>query len=426
MNLMKYALTLTLSVILFSALLLLVLNPNLTILGFSIYEVLWILLVPLFVDAPQTLVKGLVLLYGKSAKPISIGRLKPTPRVSIIIPAHNEGGYIQNTLESVLEDPYPYKEVIVVDDGSTDTTQAKAMMYADDRVVRVIRREKASGTKARAVNYGFVFTKGEIIIVIDGDTIIERGAIEKIIEPLRKTDDVIAVSGNVRVVNKVNLLTRLQAYEYLCSMELGRRWQGLLSGILVIPGAFGAFRREVFESLGRMHPDTITEDFDLTVMLQKVRKRIAFSPDAVAWTHAPEDWRGWIRQRVRWAVGQIQVYRKHLNILFRTRFGLFGLFILPNSIFMDVVALILRFTWVIYILASYTIGALLKLSLIIFAFYLFLELFTIIFAAALTPRREDIKYTVFAPILVIFYRPLYSIVRLWAYLNAVLGRKARW
>ena len=325
-----------------------------------------------------------------------------------------------------MEDPYPHKEVIVVDDGSTDTTYVKAMMYADNQKVKVIRREKASGAKARAVNYGFVFTKGEIIIVIDGDTLIERGSIQKIIEPIHSRDDVIAVAGKVRVVNKVNLLTKLQAYEYLCSMELGRRWQSLFSGILVIPGAFGAFRREVFESLGRMHPDTITEDFDLTVMLQKVRKRLVFAPEAVAWTHAPEDLRGWIRQRIRWAVGQIQVYRKHLNIFFRRRFGLFGLFIAPNNIFMDVVALLLRFSWGLYILASYTITTLLKLSIIVFVFYLFLESFTILFAAALTPRREDVKYAILAPIMVIFYRPLYSLVRLWAYLKAVLGGKVKW
>jgi len=400
-------------------------NLNFSILGLSIYEVLFVLLIPLLIDAPQIFLKGFILLCVKSTT-IPNGHKKTQPLVSIIIPAHNEGDYIENTLESVLEDPYPNKEVIVVDDGSTDTTHVKAMMYADNLKVRVIRREKASGTKARAVNYGYVFTKGEIIIVIDGDTLIERGAVEKITELLCKHDDIIAVSGNVRVVNKVNLLTRLQAYEYLCSMELGRRWQSLFSGILVIPGAFGAFRKEVFESLGRMHPDTITEDFDLTVMLQKVKKRLVFAPEAVAWTHVPEDWRSWVRQRVRWAVGQIQVYRKHLNILFRRRYGLFGLFIVPNSIFMDVVALILRFTWGIYILASYTFGTLPKIALIIFAFYVFLEFFTIIMAAALTPRKEDVKYAILAPIMVIFYRPLYSVVRLWAYLNAILGRKARW
>ena len=84
--------------------------------------------------------KGLVLLYARNTKPISATQTKPLPRVSIIVPAHNEGEYIQNTLESILEDPYPHKEVIVVDDGSTDTTYVKAMMYADNQRVKVVRR----------------------------------------------------------------------------------------------------------------------------------------------------------------------------------------------------------------------------------------------------------------------------------------------
>ncbi len=384
------------------------------------------LLIPLVLDASQAFIKGFVLLFSQTSSPSTLNLHERRPKVSIIIPAHNEGEYIENTLASVLEDPYPNKEVILVDDGSTDDTYVKAMIYSNRSELKVIRREKASGTKARAVNYGFVFTKGDVVIVIDGDTLIERGAIEKIIAPLSKDADVVAVSGNVRVVNKVNLLTKLQAYEYLCSMELGRRWQSLFSGILVIPGAFGAFRREVFESLGRMHPDTITEDFDLTIMMQKVRKRLVFSPEAVAWTHAPESWKGWVRQRIRWAVGQIQVYRKHLNILFRRRFGLFGSFIVPNSIFMDIVALILRFSWGLTLFVLYSAEILARLAIIIFAFYLLLELSTVLMAAALTPRKEDVKYTVLAPIMVLFYRPFYSIVRLWAYLKAFLGKKVHW
>lgn len=408
-------------------LLLLAPSVNFSILGFSFYEVILVLLVSIVLDASQTFTKGLVLLLGRSSSAsASDSYFEYYPKVSIIIPAHNEGEYIGNTLESVLEDPYPNKEVVVVDDGSTDDTYVKAMMYANRGDVKVVRRERASGAKARAVNYGFVFTKGEIIIIIDGDTVIERGAIEKIVAPMRKDADVIAVSGNVRVVNKVNLLTRLQAYEYLCSMELGRRWQSLLSGLLVIPGAFGAFRREVVESLGRMHPDTITEDFDLTVMMQKVRKKIVFSPEAVAWTHVPESWRGWVRQRIRWAVGQMQVYRKHVDILFRRRFGLFGSFIVPNSIFMDVMALILRFGWYLFIFALYSVAVLARLAIIIFVFYLLLELLTVLMAAVLTPRREDVKFVIFAPLMVLFYRPLYSIVRLWAYAKAFLGKRVGW
>ena len=98
---MKYVLTLALTATIFGIFLIFTLNPDFNILGFSLYELLWFLLIPIIVDAPQTLAKGLILLYAGNTKPISATQTKPLPRVSIIVPAHNEGEYIQNTLESI-------------------------------------------------------------------------------------------------------------------------------------------------------------------------------------------------------------------------------------------------------------------------------------------------------------------------------------
>jgi len=277
---------------------------NFSFLGFSLQEIVGVLIVPLIIEVPQTLVKGIflpihALLYkkfGRNAEEQSLAaEVKGYPKVSIIVPAHNEGEYIQSTLESLLEDTYPNKEIIVVDDGSTDDTYLKAVQYTNRPEVMVLRRERASGRKAKALNYGLLFASGEILVAVDGDTIIERGSIRRIVEPLLTNPEVVGVAGNVRVLNKGNVLTRLQAYEYVVSMEMGRRWQGIVSGILVIPGAFGAFRREIVESLGRMHADTVTEDFDLTLMLQKVKGKLVFAPSAIAWTHVPETWGSWIR-----------------------------------------------------------------------------------------------------------------------------------
>jgi cellulose synthase/poly-beta-1,6-N-acetylglucosamine synthase-like glycosyltransferase len=356
------------------------------------------------------------------------GEVKGYPRVPVIVPAHNEGEYIRSTLESLLEDTYPNKEIIVVDDGSTDDTYLKAMQYANRPGVKVIRRERTSGSKASAVNHGLLFTEGEIIVVIDGDTVIERSSIRRLVEPLLAHPEVVGVAGNIRVLNKKNTLTRLQAYEYVVSMEMGRRWQGIVSGILVIPGAFGAFRRKIVESLGRMHSDTITEDLDLTLMLQKVRGKIVFAPDAVAWTHAPETWRAWVRQRLRWASGQAQVYRKHLNIFFKRRFGLFGSIIAPNNIFMDIVALFIRLAWLTIIFSIHATSSsyILRLSVLILVFYLMLEICSIVSAALLSPGREDLKNTFLAPIMVVFYRPLHSIIRFIAYLRVAVKKKLYW
>jgi len=403
-------------------------------LGFSTWEILLTLTVPLIVEVPQTLGKSLLLpLYELLYRPLSKAKALESgfhPKVSVVVPARNEGEYIQSALESLLEDDYPNKEIVVVDDGSTDDTYLKASQYASKPNVKVVRRDLASGSKAKAVSYGMLFAEGDIVIVVDGDTVVERDSIKELVKPLIADGRVVGVAGNVRVLNRENLLTRLQAYEYMVSMELGRRWQGVVSGILVIPGAFGAFRREVLESVGRMHADTVTEDFDMTVMLQKTRGRLAFAPKAVAWTHAPKRWREWVRQRLRWSAGQLQVYRKHVDVFFKKRFGLFSWIIAPNNVFMDIVALFLRAAWLAAITAftpfTSSLSYALRLSTLIFAFYLALETLSLISAALLSPRKEDLKYTVLAPLMVVFYRPLHSIVRLTAYIKAAMKEGVGW
>ena len=402
-------------------------------LGFSPWEIILILIVPLIVEVPQTLGKSLLPLY-ELIHSLSAGarsfKSEFYPKVSVVVPARNEGEYIQSTLESLLEDNYPNMEVVVVDDGSTDDTYLKALRYASSPNVKIVRRDVASGSKAKAIGYGMLFAGGEIVIVVDGDTVVERGSIKEIVRPLTVNGRVMGVAGNVRVLNRENLVTRLQAYEYMMSMELGRRWQGVVGGVLVIPGAFGAFRREVLESLGRIHADTITEDFDLTVMLQKARGRLVFSPKAIAWTHAPKHWREWIRQRLRWSAGQLQVYRKHADIFFKKRLGLFGWVIAPNNVFMDMIALFLRAAWLaaIMVFTPFTSSPnyALRLTILVFTFYLTLEALSLFSAALLSPRKGDLKYAFLAPVMVIFYRPLHSIVRLKAYLSVLLKGRIGW
>jgi poly-beta-1,6 N-acetyl-D-glucosamine synthase len=398
-------------------------------LGFSFFQIVCILSVAIIIEVPQTLGRALLLLFSEALRVRKDKNVKVTvyPKVSVIVPAHNEEQYIEDTLASLLEDTYPNKEVIVVDDGSTDKTYIKALAFTKDSRVRVVRREKPSGAKAKAVNYGLLFATGDIVIVVDGDTIVERHAIKKLVKPMLDDPNVIGVAGNVKVANKRNLLTRLQAYEYLISMEMGRRWQAMLSGLLVIPGAFGAVRRNILDSLGRMHADTITEDFDMTLMLQKVKEKIAFSPEAIAWTHVPERWKDWIRQRIRWASGQAQVYLKHSNILLRRRFGIFGMLIAPNNIFMDMAALFIRYFWLAIIFLPHVTSTvyIIRLLLLITSFYLTLECIQLISAALLTPRKEEVKNAVLAP-LIIPYRALHAVIRLFAYASVLLGRKTRW
>jgi cellulose synthase/poly-beta-1,6-N-acetylglucosamine synthase-like glycosyltransferase len=239
---------------------------------------------------------------------------------------------------------------------------------------------------------------------------------------------VIAVAGNVRVFNARSFLTRLQAYEYVVGMEVGRRFQGIIGGLLVIPGALGAVRRDVLESLGRLHRDTLTEDFDLTIMLHKTKGEIVFAPEAIAWTYAPEKWGHWIRQRKRWAFGQIQVYLKHSHIFLRKRFGLTGLLIAPNNVFMDMVTLFVRYAWLVGLLILNFLSPfyLLRVFSVILGFYLILETWNAATATMLSPRRTGLKNLFLLPLVVFFYRPLYSTIRLHAYVSALFRRKLAW
>ncbi|MGB9915107.1 MAG: glycosyltransferase family 2 protein [Candidatus Bathyarchaeales archaeon] len=180
--------------------------------------------------------------------------------------------------------------------------------------------EKRRADKSGALNYGILFASGEVIVTMDADTLLERNAIQEAVKRLANPS-VSAVSGNVRVLSGEhggrNLLVKLQAYEYLLSLELGRRFNSIMGTLLIISGAFGAFWKRSVEQLGQYDKDTITEDFDITIKMRKLGKRLVFAENAVAWTFCPETWRDWIRQRLRWTRGQVETLNKHRDIFFK-------------------------------------------------------------------------------------------------------------
>ena len=224
----------------------------------------------------------------------------------------NEGTKITRTIETLLEARYlGEKEIIIVDDGSTDDTHFRALPYAKDGYIMLFKRE-AGGSKALAVDYGLTFAKGDVVVVVDADTQLEVESLKYLTEPF-VDERVQAVSGNVCISNTRSLVAKLQALEYLISMEIGKFYQGILGTIMVVPGAFGAFRRKFIVQIGRYDRDTITEDFDVTIKIHKAGQ-VAFAPKALAWTNCPETWGAWIRQRTRWARGEMETLSKHRNM----------------------------------------------------------------------------------------------------------------
>jgi cellulose synthase/poly-beta-1,6-N-acetylglucosamine synthase-like glycosyltransferase len=418
---------LMLTVVALVVVVLLVLNVD--FLGFSLWQTFWLLIVAIVIDMPQTLARSFFLfLYQIFERGARRQFIEGPLRVSVVVPAHNESKYITRTIECLLENIYPYKEIIVVDDGSTDDTYLKAASFANNPIFKAVKKETCSGTKAMATDYGLLFAKEDIVVITDGDTMLERNTISKLVEGFGSGSNVIAVAGNVRVFNAGSFLTRLQAYEYFVSMEVGRRLQGIIGGLLDIPGALGAMRRDVLGSVGCLHVDTITEDFDLTTSLHKTKGEIVFAPEAIAWTYAPEKWGRWIQQRKRWAFGQIQVYLKHSDIFFRKRVGVTGLLTAPNNVFMDMALLFVRYTWLVgfFILNFLSPFYLLKVFSVILGFYLILETWGILTATILSPRRTGLKNLFLLPFMVFFYRPLYSTIRLRAYVSVLFRRKLTW
>lgn len=388
-------------------------------------QIIAILIVPLIVDAPRTFGKVLFLiLHGIYERFTVKPRRFNLPLVSIIVPAHNEEEVLEQTINSLLSQDYPKKEIVVVDDGSTDRTYEIAQNFAKKGLIKLVHREKASGKKARAVNYGILYSRGEVIVTVDADTLLEPSSLSELINSF-SDPQIGAASGNIRVLNRVNLLTKLQAYEYLMAMEMGRRFQAISGMLMIIPGAFGAVRRRLAESLGLYDPDTMTEDFDITIKIHKSRMKVRFAYKAIGWTVVPEHWREWVRQRIRWTAGQLQTLVKHKNVFFSRYFGVIGLIATPDMLLMDIILLFIRTTWLIALPLFYY-DLILKLSILIFLFYLFNELLVASAAALLSPRKHDLIYLPLVPIVILFYRPFYSLIRMKAYFDALSGQMLKW
>jgi len=139
-----------------------------------------------------------------------------------------------------------------------------------------------------------------------------------------------AVAGNAKVGNRINLVTRWQALEYITSQNLDRRAFSSLNCITVVPGAVGAWRRGPLERAGGFSSDTLAEDQDLTLRVRRLGYEVGYEEDAVAWTEAPDTLRGLRRQRFRWSFGTLQCMWKHRGALFRPRHGTLGFVAMPN------------------------------------------------------------------------------------------------
>lgn len=281
------------------------------VLAFLTAALAWIFYLAIALGIARAVVMaGLAWFQARRSKPVPPAF---TPSVSVIIPAFNEERVIVQSVGRVLASEYPGLQVIVADDGSKDGTSAvvRAAFGGDDRV-RLLTL--ANGGKAAALNRALKDATGEVVIALDADTQFEPETIAKLARWFADPR-LGAVAGDARVGNRVNLVTRWQAVEYITAQNLERRALAGFDAMTVVPGAVGAWRRVALDAVGGYPEDTLAEDQDLTIAIQRAGWRVTYDPRAVAWTEAPESFRALAKQRYRWAFGTLQCLWKHRRVL---------------------------------------------------------------------------------------------------------------
>lgn len=322
-------------------------------------------------------------------------RIKPAPRsidlwsryedlappVSVIAPAFNEELSIVDSVRALLALQYPRHEVIVVNDGSSDATlqrmiDAFAMKPSDrqqlvalqnTRIVGVYESisipnlllvDKENGRKADAANAGIGFAQMPLVCVIDADSIIEPDGLLRSTEPFMSDDDtLIAVGGAIRIANgsvihaghlaSIGLspkwIPRFQVVEYLRAFLSARVANAELGMLTLISGAFGIFRRSLVVEVGGYRHDTVGEDLELVMRLHRHCRelqqpyRIAFVPEVVCWTEAPETLAGLANQRARWQQGALETLVRHRKMVANPRYGRIGLVAMPLFVLEDLI-----------------------------------------------------------------------------------------
>ncbi|HXG73310.1 MAG TPA: glycosyltransferase [Candidatus Nitrosotenuis sp.] len=340
------------------------------------------------------------------------------PRITVIVPAYNEEKVIRTTIESLLATDYPDKEIIVVDDGSTDKTLEIAKQYSDR--IKVIHKE--NGGKASALNQGLLYATGDIVTIVDADTIIGHSSLKHIAKGMMD-ENVVAVAGNIKIRNKVNWLTWCQALEYLSGIQIMRRGLDYFGAITIVPGALGAFRKKKLEEAGTYHKETLVEDFDATMKVLRSGMIVNGSNAATAYTQAPQTLRDYYKQRKRWYRGNLQVLKRHSDILLNPRFGYLQRLSYPlMAIHMLVIPIASLMLWGF---AAYQI-LIGNYYFVAFTLGMFIVMQYLLSAMAVRMDNDDKKMILYSIFLVIGYKQIIDVLQLKAVVEEILGTKAKW
>lgn len=321
------------------------------------------------------------------------------PGITIISPAFNEESTIMRSISSLLSLNYPEREIVVVNDGSTDDTVGVLIralnLYAVNepldstlptQAIRAVYRsrlypgfrliDKDNGGKADALNAGINAAYYALVCTLDADTILPEEALTRLVRPFGEVQGLVAAGGMVRLVNGCeckdgrilnvslprNALALFQVIEYLRAFMYGRIGWRSFGALLIISGAFGLFKKDALVAIGGYQRDTIGEDMELIVRMHRIysaRKesyRIEFVPDAICWTEAPEDIRSLRNQRIRWQRGLGESLFKNRSLLFSLNGGIAGWVACPFYLVFELFGPFIELMGIIIVILAYLLG----------------------------------------------------------------------
>ena len=266
------------------------------------------------------------------------------PKVSVVVPAWNEEIGIVKTMESIVFNGYADFELIVVNDGSTDRSDAVIRKFFREfkrefplYEHRLVYRRQKNGGKGKALNAGIAKSTGEIVLTIDADSALKTGAIGKLVR-YYADDTIMAVVGNVKVVGDRTLIGLAQKLEYYFGFY-NKRGHAILGAEYIFGGACASFRRSVFETIGLFDPVNKTEDIEMSMRTRFHGFDCTYAEDVVCYTEGAADLAGLINQRVRWKKGRFDTFRRYKSLFLSTEghhnFFL-SFFVLPFSMLSEI------------------------------------------------------------------------------------------
>ncbi len=397
--------------------------------------------------------------------------------ISIVVPAFNEARTIVETVRSLLAVNYGQFEVVVVNDGSTDTTLERLVeTFELKRTDRIYRRtlptgpvrgiyasldhpglivvDKAWSGKAETLNTGINVSRFPLFCSVDADSIIEENALLRVVKPfMEHPQEMVAAGGIVRIVNgcevregrvvRIGLPKRslpvFQVVEYLRAFLGGRIGWSSLRSLLIISGAFGLYRKSDVMAVGGYDGSSETEDFELVLKLHEHlrrsgrRYRIVFVPDPVCWTEVPATFRVLARQRNRWHRGLLQSLWRHRGMMLNPGHGTIGLLALPYFLLFETLGPFVEILGYVMVALSWFLGL---LNVDFFILFMILAIFFGVFlsvAAVLLeeisfrryPGWEHLAFLVLAGILENFgYRQVLALFKVKAFYDFLRRRKA--